>query len=305
MIISIEQILSFFDDIGIKYEYEGGYAVSVSSFCPLNALKDSSITWVRNAADAPVEELNGLCNIILIAETGAEIPSAKFPVIYAENAHRSFFRVLEVFFKECDPVKREPRIERTAVVDSNHIGRDVYIGHHTYIGPKVRIGDHVAIYHNATIDGDVTIGDFTVIESGVSIGGNGTGFYEDENGNRLHVPHYGGVKIGSHVWIGSNSVIVRGCLGDTVVGDYTKISDLCCISHNDEIGANCEITCGAMIAGSAMVGDDVWIAPGSLLNNSVKVGNKSYVGIGSVVLSKVKPNVKVFGYPAVRYKFED
>ena len=79
---------------------------------------------------------------------------------------------------------------------------------------------------------------------------------------------------------------------------------MCCISHNDSIGRNTEITCGTFIAGSSAVGENVWIAPGTVINNSAHIGKGSYVGIGSVVLSKVKPNTKVFGYPAVKYKFD-
>ena len=294
MSIGLNEILLYFDDKNIKYEFTGNKHISFSSFCPLNELKGDSITWVRNAADVPVEAMNSMNNILLIAELGSEVKGAEFPILYVENVHRSFFCVLEKFFSECDPVKRKSKIEFSAVVDTADIGKEVYIGHHTYIGPKVKIGNNVIIYHNVTIDGNVSIGNDTVIESGVSIGGDGTGFYKDDNGNLIHVPHYGGIIIGSNVWIGSNSVI----------GDGTKISDLCCISHNDSIGRNTEITCGTFIAGSSAVGENVWIAPGTVINNSAHIGNGSYVGIGSVVLSKVKPNTKVFGYPAVKYKFD-
>jgi UDP-3-O-[3-hydroxymyristoyl] glucosamine N-acyltransferase len=304
MSIGLNEILLYFDDKNIKYEFTGNRHISFSSFCPLNELNGDSITWVRNAADVPVEAMNSMNNILLIAELGSEVKGAEFPILYVENVHRSFFCVLEKFFSECDPVKRKAKIELSAVVDTADIGKEVYIGHHTYIGPKVKIGNNVIIYHNVTIDGNVSIGNDTVIESGVSIGGDGTGFYKDDNGNLIHVPHYGGIIIGSNVWIGSNSVIIRGCLGDTIIGDGTKISDLCCISHNDSIGRNTEITCGTFIAGSSAVGENVWIAPGTVINNSAHIGKGSYVGIGSVVLSKVKPNTKVFGYPAVKYKFD-
>jgi UDP-3-O-[3-hydroxymyristoyl] glucosamine N-acyltransferase len=184
------------------------------------------------------------------------------------------------------------------VVETSDIDEGVYIGHHTYISEDVSIGKNVTIMHNVTIDGKVSIGDNTFIESGTVIGSTGFGFYKNMNGDQEIVPHYAGVRIGSNVHIGANSVVMRGCLGDTVIEDKVKISELCCIAHNDVIKEGTIVTVGTLIAGSTTVGKNVWIAPGSTVNNALDIGDDSHIGIGSVVLKKVKQGRRVFGNPA-------
>lgn len=179
-----------------------------------------------------------------------------------DNVHRTYFRILGFFFEQENPDFLEERIENTAIVETDHIGNGVYIGHHSYIGPHVCIGDHVKIHHNVTIQGNVTIGEHTTIESGARIGVCGYGPYWDENKKPVLVPHLGGVRIGSNVYVGANTCIARGCLGDTVLEDYVKVDNLVHIAHNDHICAGAMVVAGATVCGSAIVKNDAWIAPG-------------------------------------------
>ena len=47
------------------------------------------------------------------------------------------------------------------------------IGQFTYLSPQVKLGRNVRIGHNCTLDGDITIGDDTVIWNGVCAGPSG------------------------------------------------------------------------------------------------------------------------------------
>ena len=302
MEVTVKEIVSFYESIGIKYRITGEENVSVHSFCPLNALKQGSVTWARHLHRLPIEKMNEIHrkeSLILVAEYGEILSGTEFPVIYAENAHSAFFLMTEKFFGFLNPDNRDRKIERTAVVDTRHIGKNVYIGHHTYIARDVSIGDNVTIMHNVTIEGGyISIGDHTIIESGTTIGAQGFSYFKGLEERDVCVPHYGGVRIGKHVKIGANNTIIRGCLGDTVIEDHVKTADLVCISHNDIIKQGAKITCGTVMAGSTTVGENAWLAPGVVLNNAVNVGDNSYVGIGSVVLKKVKDGRRVFGVPA-------
>ena len=71
------------------------------------------------------------------------------------------------------------------------------------------------------------------------IGGEGFGFERDKNGNRFRFPQIGDVKIGNYVEVGANTCIDRGALSTTMIGDYTKINNLCHIAHNNVIGKEC------------------------------------------------------------------
>lgn len=297
MKITVLEVLRFIESIGGKFELAGKDSVEFEDYCPLNTLKDNAITWVRNIDDVVLHEMNCYKNLVLIAEQGKKIEAA-FPVIYVENAHRTYFKIIEHFFAKLDFEKKEPKIESTAVVETDNVGEGVYIGHHTYIDKDVVIGNRVKIYHNVTIQGKCSIGDDTVIESGASIGVCGFGHYTDFDGNPVCVPHLGGVSIGKHVKIGANNTIARGCLADTIIEDYVKTDNLCHIAHNDHIKRGAMLTAGVVISGSTTVGENTWLAPGTLLNNSIEVGNNAFTGIGTVATKDIPEGKVVVGVPA-------
>ncbi len=64
----------------------------------------------------------------------------------------------------------------------------------------IRIGDNTVIYNNVNIVNRVTIGKDCVIQSGVSIGHDGFGYSEDEYNHKTMIPHHGGVVIGDNVY---------------------------------------------------------------------------------------------------------
>lgn len=296
--IKISEVLEFLNENNIKHILKGNKELCFETFCPLNNLKSHAITWVRNAEQLDVELLNKTTGILLIAEMGAKIDNAHFSIIYAENAHRTFFRILSFFFESQNPDCREASIASTAIIETQKIGLNLRVGHHTYIGNDVEIGNNVTILNNVTIQGHVTIGDYTVIESGTTIGACGFGQYWDEDGNPVTVAHLGGVKIGHHVKIGANNGISRGCLSDTIIEDYVQTDNLCHIAHNDVIKRGAILTANSVISGSTTVGENVWLAPGSILNNSITVGKDAFLGLGAVATKDVSENKVVVGMPA-------
>jgi UDP-3-O-[3-hydroxymyristoyl] glucosamine N-acyltransferase len=297
-LIHISEVLAFLREREIPHSYVGNPDVTFEAFCPLNALKPSAITWVRKADNLDIEKLNSVEGIVLVAELGAQIEHAHFPILYAENVHRTFFRLMSHFFRALDPDCREPGIASTAVIETSKIGEELYVGHHTYIGPEVEIGNHVTILNNVTIQGRVTIGDYTTIESGTTIGACGFGPSSDEAGNPFIVSHLGGVLIGRHVKIGANNAISRGCLSDTVIEDYVQTDNLCHIAHNDLIKRGALLTANSVISGSTTIGENAWLAPGSLVNNAITVGKDAFLGLGAVATKDVPENQVVVGIPA-------
>jgi len=139
----------------------------------------------------------------------------------------------------------------------------------------------------------ITMGENVVMKSYPHIGGSGFGFH---NGKRF--PHIGGVVIGDRVEIGSYTCIDRGSIGDTVVGNDTKIDNLCHIAHNVRIGKGCIICAGAIIGGSAVIGDNVFIGIGALIRNKVTIGDGATIGMGAVVVKDVPAGATVRGNPA-------
>ena len=74
------------------------------------------------------------------------------------------------------------------------------------------------------------IGKNCYIKSGAIIGEDGFGFDFEKDGTPIRIPHIGTVEIGNNVEIGSNTVIVRGTLNNTIIKDSIKIDDQVFIS---------------------------------------------------------------------------
>lgn len=178
-----------------------------------------------------------------------------------------------------------PIFERDVSIGSNvvigngvEIGRGTIVGANTVIGPGVTIGRNCIIASNSTIH-CAHIGNDVVIHSGVRIGTEGFGWLDHGQGNRK-IPQLGRVIIQDRVEIGANSTIDRGALGDTVIGDGTKIDNLVQIGHNCRIGRNCLIAAMSGLSGSTIVEDGV------LLGGGVGTSGHLRIGAGSVVYGR-------------------
>ena len=163
--------------------------------------------------------------------------------------------------------------------------------------------DKAQIHPTASINWSVvSIGQRVRIGAGARIGFDGFGYEKNEGGAWEHFPHIGGVNIGDDVDIGKNTCIDRGTLGDTVIGDGTKIDNLVHVAHNVEIGRNCMIIALTCIGGGVIIGDDSYVGIGSSIRDQVKIGEKTFIGMGAVVVKNVEDNVTVVGNPARRFE---
>lgn len=191
-----------------------------------------------------------------------------------------------------------PEIHSTAVIDSEaEIGKNVYVGPYSVIG-KAKIGDGSVIESGVRIYDNVTLGASCRVKSGAVIGGEGFGFERDEEGNKFRFPQIGSVVIGDDVEIGANTCIDRGALSDTVIGDHTKINNLCHIAHNNQIGRNVTIAGCVNVSGSCVIEDNVWISPNVSLRGFNHLGESCMVGTGAVVTKDIPAGETWVGNPA-------
>ena len=130
------------------------------------------------------------------------------------------------------------------------------------------------------------------------IGTQGFGFERDEHGVPVRIPHLGEVRLGLDVEIGACTVIARGTIGDTIIGDHVKLDDHVFVAHNVEIGESTLVVAGAVICGSVKIGKRCWIGANSTIKEHVKIGDDAFVGMGAVVLDDVAENAVVVGNPA-------
>lgn len=197
----------------------------------------------------------------------------------------------------------EPILERDVVLASNvvvspgvEIGRGTVVGANTVIGAGVTIGRNCTIAANTTID-CAHIGNDVTIHSGVRIGTEGFGWLDHGRSNRK-VPQLGRVIVQDRVEIGANSTIDRGALGDTVLGEGSKIDNLVQIGHNCHIGRNCLIAAMSGLSGSTIVGDGVLMGGGVGTSGHLTIGAGSVVHGRAAVTKNWPPGSKLAGAPA-------
>ena len=194
-----------------------------------------------------------------------------------------------------------------AVIEGNvEIGEGVVVEPFCTVGPDVAIGRGSVIRAGARLYPRVLIGEETIIGANAVVGSEGYGFVRDEAGNKMRIPHLGGIIIGSHVEIGALSVVQYGTIAPTIIEDYAKIDDNVEVAHNVHVGCNTSIIGGVVVGGSAVIGDEVWIGINSSIRNGSRVGARALIGMDVSVQQDLAENTVARGpRPDIRMRPED
>ena len=109
-----------------------------------------------------------------------------------------------------------------------------------------------------------------------------------------------GVKIGKHVYIGSEMYIDLLYPHLITIEDYVSIGMRCMIFAHSNPTTSLEIKQKyyPRICKPVVIKRGAWIAPGSIILAGVTIGENSIVGAGSVVVCNVEPYTVVGGTPA-------
>lgn len=194
---------------------------------------------------------------------------------------------------EDDSVVLEPGV---VLGQGVRIGRGTRIGANTVIGTGVQIGRDATIGSNVTI-GFALIGDRVKIYAGARIGEAGFGAAGSKTG-AVDIPQLGRVIIQDGVTIGANTCIDRGAYDDTVIGENSKIDNLCMIGHNCVLGRNVLMAAHSGLSGSVTVGDNVMFGGQAGVGDHITIGNGAAIAAGGGVLSNVPAGQVWSGYPA-------
>lgn len=179
------------------------------------------------------------------------------------------------------------------------IGCDVTIAEHVVIEPGVLIGDHVSIASGTVIESGAKIGSGTVIgkdvfiATGAVVGADSFFHYGFKEWKRFK--GMGRVHVCDRTQIGSHTVVQRGTLSDTVIGENCMIGNFVDIGHDVVIGKNCKIVSQTGIAGNAAIGNNVLICGQAGISNFVRIGDNAVVKAKTLVSKSVKENTAVFG----------
>lgn len=107
----------------------------------------------------------------------------------------------------------------------------------------------------------------------------------------------GEVTIGENCYIAAGAVL-RGDMGPISVGDGTNIQEHCVLHGRVVVGSDNHITHGAIIH-DATLGHNVSLGMGAIVMDGSEVGDDCIVGAGCLVLanSKIPPRKIVMGMP--------
>ena len=293
-------------------EFGGDREQRIHSVAPLASAKGDQLSFLSNRKY--VSELATTEAGAILVPKKLEGCDARW--IRVEDPYFAFAKIMTRWFSNRPtPTGISPK---AVVADSAKLGNNVSLGHFAVIGENVVIGNNVTIFQNVSIEAGSVIGDDCIIypnvviydgtrighrciiHSGVVIGSDGYGF-ATHGGKHHKIPQIGIVRIEDDVEIGAGTTIDRAALGETVVGEGTKIDNLVQIGHNVKVGKHCLLVSQVGIAGSTELGDHVAVAGQSGFSGHLKIGNRVQVAAKSAVLDDVPDDTKVMGSPAVPF----
>jgi UDP-3-O-[3-hydroxymyristoyl] glucosamine N-acyltransferase len=283
----------------------------IDDVAPIEMAGPSDVTFFDN-----LKYLDGLAatqaGVCLISERFEDKAPRGLAVLQTKEPYRAFVTVQRKLFPEslrpisvfgADGIAQgaivhsSARLESGVTVDPGavigpnaKIGSGTVIGATAVIGPGVQIGRDCSIGAGCTITHTV-IGDRVVIHPGTRTGQDGFGYIGNPTGIDK-VPQIGRVIIQDDVEIGSGTMIDRGGIRDTIIGEGTKIDNLCQIAHNVVIGRHCIIAGQTGISGSVTIEDFVVFGARVGVIEHVTIGKGAHLAARSSVLRSVPPGAR-------------
>ncbi|MCH7520597.1 MAG: UDP-3-O-(3-hydroxymyristoyl)glucosamine N-acyltransferase, partial [Candidatus Marinimicrobia bacterium] len=296
----------------IHGEVVGDGSVEITHGCEITGGSPGGITFMASSRYADDLATSPASAVILDTKTDHQGK----PAIRVSNPSKGFAEALAYLYPQPMPPQG---IHPTAVLGSEvNIGSEVSIGPYAVIGagvtigsgsvsgaqvslgPGATLGSRVRLHPQVVLYGSVRLGDEVVICSGTVIGSDGFG-YNTEDDVHVKIPHIGRVMIGDRVEIGANCTIDRGSIGDTVIGEGTKIDNLVHIAHNVTLGRGCLLAGEVGIAGSVVIGDYVTLAAQVGVADHLTLGDRVVVAGKSAVRQSLEVGQVYAGDPAEPY----
>lgn len=184
-------------------------------------------------------------------------------------------------------------IHALAVVDPKaEIHEDATVGPFSVVGAGVTLGPHVELRNHATVYGRSVIGEGTIIYPGAVVGSDPQDLkFRGEDSC---------VLVGKHCHIHECVTISKGTAGggmETVIGDHALIMAYAHIAHDCRLAERVVIGNSAQLAGHVVVERKAIVSGLVGVHHFVTIGELAFIGAMSGVRQDVPPYLMAEGVP--------
>jgi UDP-3-O-[3-hydroxymyristoyl] glucosamine N-acyltransferase len=293
--VSIKDLLSSIEEPSQVLGEKGRIVLYVD---PIHIARYESVTFCSEKGEKGLQMIRNSHAGVIICYSDLHFTETDYntrTLILVTKPRTAFIQIMKKYFTE---EKVECGISHTAVVEKGaEIHPNVYIGPHCYIG-RCKVDKDTIIHGNNYIYSNTKIGKNVIIQAGAVIGAEGVGAKRNAEGEVEKFPQIGGVIIEDNVRIGSNTSVMRGTMGNTLIHCGTTIGHLCNIGHDAIIGSHCFLSSHVVLGGAIQIGDYTQISIGACIRPKIEIGRNVLVGMGAVVTKNVPDGKIVFGVPA-------
>jgi UDP-3-O-[3-hydroxymyristoyl] glucosamine N-acyltransferase len=273
-------------------ELRGDAELEITGVKGIEEAGPAEVTFVANPKYAALARKTRAAAVLV----EPEFPEIEAATLRLKNPYLAFSRALGFFYQ---PPAYAPGIHPMAVIDATAvIGEGAHIGAYVVIGPRVKLGDHATLlphvvlypgveagrnlfaHAHAVVREDCILGDNVTLENGAIFGADVFGFAKNEDGHWEKIPQSGPVRLGNRVDVQANATIDRATVGETRIGDGTKVDNLVQVGHASHVGENTLICAQTGLAGSSIIGNNV------ILTGQTGVAGHCTVGDGVILTAQ-------------------
>src|SRR6185369_10883719 len=116
------------------------------------------------------------------------------------------------------------------------IGEGCVLLPHVVIYTGARIGKNFFAHSHSVVREHCQVGDDVILQNGAVIGADGYGFAKDDQGVWYKIVQSGVTVLENRVEVQANACIDRASIGETRIGEDTKVDNLVQVGHGSTVG---------------------------------------------------------------------